>query len=87
MKERNVLKFRMAPGPSPIRCILDNLGTKWFILGHKMINLNLEEGQITIQIVLFTYIRGTISEYNILVYQVGSEPRGGTDLKTEFGVH
>ena len=22
MKERNVLKFRMAPGPSPIRCIL-----------------------------------------------------------------
>ena len=52
-----------------------------------MINLNLEEGQITIQIVLFTYIRGTISEYNILVYQVGSEPRGGTDLKTEFGVN
>ena len=52
-----------------------------------MINLNLEEGQITIQIVLFTYIRGTISEYNILVYQVGSEPRGRTDLKTEFGVN
>ena len=22
MKERNVLKFRMAPGPSPVRCIL-----------------------------------------------------------------
>ena len=66
---------------------VDNLGTKWFILGHKMINLNLEEGQITIQIVSFTYIRGTISEYNILVCQVGSEPRGGTELMTEFGVN
>ena len=52
-----------------------------------MINLNLGEGQITIQIVSFTYIRGTISEYNILVRQVGSEPRGRTDLKTEFGVN
>ena len=31
-------------------------------------------------------IRGTISEYNILVCQVGSGPRGGTDLETEFGV-
>ena len=50
-----------------------------------MINLNLEEGHITIQIVSFTSIRGPISEYNILVCQVGSEPRGGTDLKTEFG--
>ena len=38
-----------------------------------MINLNLVEGQITIQIVLFTKIRGTISEYNTLVCQVGSE--------------
>ena len=55
---------------------------KWFILGHKMINLNLEEGQITIQIVSFTWIRGTISEYNILGYQVGSEPKGGTDFKS-----
>ena len=52
-----------------------------------MINLNLEEGQITIQIVSFTQIRGTISGYNILVCQVGSEPRGGTNLKTEFGVN
>ena len=52
-----------------------------------MINLNLEEGQTTIQIVSFTEIRRTISEYNILVYQVGSEPRGRTDLKTEFGVN
>ena len=50
-----------------------------------MINLNLEEGQITIQIVSFTEIRETISEYNILACQVGSEPRGGTNLKTEFG--
>ena len=49
-----------------------------------MINLNLEEEQITIQIVSF---RGTISEYNILVCQVGSEPRGGTNLKIEFGVN
>ena len=33
----------------------DNLGTKWFMVNHhKMINLNLEEGQITIQIVSFT---------------------------------
>ena len=52
-----------------------------------MINLNLEEGQITIQIVSFTQIRGTISECNILVCQVGSEPRGGNNLKTEFGVN
>ena len=87
VNERNVLKLRMAPGPSPIRCILDNLDTKLFILGHKMINLNLVEGQITIQIVSFTQIRETISEYNILICQVGSEPRGGTDLKTEFGVN
>ena len=47
-----------------------------------MINLNLVEGQITKQIVSFTYIRGTISEYNILVCQVGSEPKGGTDFKS-----
>ena len=52
-----------------------------------MINLNLEEGQITIQIVSFTEIRETISEYNILACQVGSEPRVGTNLKTEFGVN
>ena len=52
-----------------------------------MINLNLVEGQITIQIVLFTKIRGTISEYNTLVCQVGSKPLGETDLKTEFGVN
>ena len=57
-----------------------------------MINLNLEEGQISVQIVSFTQIRGTISEYNILVYQVGSEPKGlkterHRDLKTEFGVN
>ena len=51
-----------------------------------MINLNLKEGQTTIQIVSFTKIRGTISEYNILVCQVGSGPRDGTDLETEFGV-
>ena len=52
-----------------------------------MIDLNLEEGNITIQIVSFTYIRGTISEYNILVCQAGSEPLEGTDLKTEFAVN
>ena len=49
--------------------------------------MNLEVGQSTIQIVLFTQIRGPISEYNILVYQAGSEHKGGTDLKTEFGVN
>ena len=52
-----------------------------------MIDMNLVEGQITIQIVSFTYIRGTISEYNILVCQVGSEPLSGIDLKTESGVN
>ena len=52
-----------------------------------MINLNLEEGQIIVQIVSFTLIRGTIVEDNILVCQVGSEPRGRTNLKTEFGVN
>ena len=50
-------------------------------IGHKMINLNLVEGQITIQIVSFIQIRGTISEYNIPVCQVGSEPLGGTRLE------
>ena len=52
-----------------------------------MIDVNLVEGQITIQIVSFTYIRGTISEYNILVCQVGSEPLSRIDLKTESGVN
>ena len=52
-----------------------------------MIDMNLVEGQITIQIVSFTYIRGTISEYNILVCQVGSEPLSGIHLKTESGVN
>ena len=52
-----------------------------------MINLNLVEGQITIQIVLFPQIRRTISVYNILVCQVSSEPLGRTDLKTQFGVN
>ena len=28
-----------------------------------------------------------MSEYNIMVCQVGSEPLGGTDLKTEFRVN
>ena len=54
---------------------------------NKMINLNLEEGQIAIQIVSSTQIRGTISEYDILVCQASSEPRGRTDLKTEFEVN
>ena len=52
-----------------------------------MIDLNLVEGQITIQIVSFTQIRGTISEYNMLVCQAGSEPSGRKDLKTESGVN
>ena len=52
-----------------------------------MIDLNLIEGQIAIQIVSFTKIWGTISEYKIMVCQVGSEPLGGTHLKTEFGVN
>ena len=28
-----------------------------------------------------------MSEYNIMVCQVGSQPLGGTDLKTESGVN
>ena len=52
-----------------------------------MIDLNLVEGQITKQIVSFTWIRRTTSEYNILVCQVGSEPLGRTDLRTESGVN
>ena len=32
-----------------------------------MLDLNLVEGKITIQIVSFTQIRGTMSEYNIMV--------------------
>ena len=52
-----------------------------------MIDSNLVEGHITIQIVSFTYIRGTVSDYNILVCQVGSVPLGRTDLKTESGVN
>ena len=51
------------------------------------IDLNLVGGKITIQIVSFTQIRGTMSEYNIMVCQVGSEPLGRTDLKTESGVN
>ena len=39
-----------------------------------MVDLNLVERQITIEIVSFTQIRGTMSEYNKLVCQVGSEP-------------
>ena len=52
-----------------------------------MTDLNLVERQITIQIISFTWIRRTMSEYNIMVCQVGSEPLGRTDLKTESGVN
>ena len=52
-----------------------------------MINLNLLEGQITVQIVAFTLIRETISEYCILICQVGSKLLGRTNLRTEFGVN
>ena len=44
-----------------------------------MIDLNLVEGQITIQIVPFTWIRRTMYEENILVCQVSSEPLGGLE--------
>ena len=43
-----------------------------------MIDLNFVEGQITVQIISLTQIRAAISEYNMLVCQVGSEPFGGT---------
>ena len=52
-----------------------------------MTDLNLAEGQITKQIVSFPEIRGTISEYNIMVFQVVSEPFSRTNLKTQSGVH
>ena len=83
MKEGNVLKLRgwhQAPHLQDI--FWDNLGTRGVTLGHKTIDLNLVERQITIQIVSFTQIRETMSKYNILVCQVGSEPLGGTNLKT-----
>ena len=32
-------------------------------------------------------ILGELYEFNILVCQVGSEPLGGTDLKTDWGKH
>ena len=51
--------------------------------GHKKIDLNLEERQVTIQIVSFTYIRRTMYEYNILVCQVSSEPKSELLGRTE----
>ena len=41
-----------------------------------MIDLNLEEKQITMQIVLFTWLKRAMYEYNILFCQVSSEPLG-----------
>ena len=83
MKERNVLKLRMAPGP-PIHKMYFGI-----ILAPDKSSgaMELIGGQITIQIISATQISRTISEYNILVCQVGSEPLGGTDLKTESGVN
>ena len=72
--------------PHPQDAFWDNLDIRWFIPGHKMINLNLVEGHITIQIVSLTKIREQISEYNILVCQLGSEALGRIDLRTEFWV-
>ena len=54
MKEGNVLKLRgwhQAPHLQDI--FWDNLGTRGVTLGHKTIDLNLVERQITIQIVSF----------------------------------
>ena len=54
MKERNVLKLReWHQVLHPQDVFWDNLGTLWVILGHKIVDLNLVERQITIQIVLF----------------------------------
>ena len=75
MKERNVFKLReWLQAPHLQDVFQDNLGTRGVTPGHEMIDLNLVERQITIQIVSFTQIRGTMSEYNKLVCQVGSEP-------------
>ena len=55
MKDRNVLKLRewyQAPHPQDV--FWDNLGTRRVIPGHKTIDLNLVERQITIQILSFT---------------------------------
>ena len=82
MKEGNVLKLRgwhQAPHLQDI--FWDNLGTRGVTLGHKTIDLNLVERQITIQVASFTWIR-TIYEDKMLVCQVSSEPLGRTDLKT-----
>ena len=78
MKDKNVLKLRewhQAPHPQDV--FWDNLGTRGVIPGHKMIDLNLVERQITIQIVLSTWIRRTMYDDNILVCKVSSEPLGG----------
>ena len=47
---KECLKTQTAPGPSPTDTFWGPLETS---PGHKMINLNLEEEQVTIQIVLF----------------------------------
>ena len=49
-----------------------------------MIDMNLEERQISIQYtVSLTQIRRKMYEYNILAGHIISEPLGGTDLKIE----
>ena len=52
-----------------------------------MIDSNLVEGQITIQIVHLHRLREQCLSITLLVSQVGSEPLGVTDLKTESGVN
>ena len=65
MKEKNVSKLRewhQAPHPQDV--FWDNLSTSQIILGHKMIDMNLEERQISIQIYSFINID---SENNVCV--------------------
>ena len=71
MKERNVLKLRTGTRPLTHKMHSEIMSV---IQGHNTIDLNLGERQITIQIGLFTWIRRTVYEDDILVCQVSSEP-------------
>ena len=53
----NVSKLRDWPQtPHPQHAFWDNIGTRWIILGHEMIDMNLEERQVSKQIYSFSNI-------------------------------
>ena len=73
MKERNVLKLRTGTRPLTHKMHFEIMSV---IQGHNTTDLNLGERQITIRIGLFTWIRRTVYEDDMLVCQVRSEPLG-----------